>query len=80
MGASAVAEEIGHAYEDLYLWCNFAARASLVSQARPTSASKRGKGLVNCTVQCAGTRLVYAVHQTLPSLAEVGLACETRAG
>ena len=22
-------------------------------------------------------RLVYAVHQTLPSLAEVGLACET---
>ena len=29
------------------------------------------------TVQCAGTRLVYAVHQTLPSLAEVGLACET---
>ena len=29
------------------------------------------------TVQCGGTRLVYAVHQTLPSLAEVGLACET---
>ena len=29
-------------------------------------------------MQCAGTRLVYAVHQTLPSLAEVGLACETR--
>ena len=24
------------------------------------------------------TRLVYAVHQTLPSLAEVGLACKTR--
>ena len=30
------------------------------------------------TVQCGGTRLVYAVHQTLPSLAEVGLACETK--
>ena len=30
-----------------------------------------------CTVQCAGTRLVYAVHQILPSLPEVGLACET---
>ena len=29
------------------------------------------------TVQCGGTRLVYAVHQTLPSLVEVGLACET---
>ena len=25
----------------------------------------------------SGTRLEYAVHQTLPSLAEVGLACET---
>ena len=25
-----------------------------------------------------GNGLVYAVHQTLPSLAEVGLACETR--
>ena len=30
-----------------------------------------------CTVQCGGTRLVYAVHQTLPSFAEVGRACET---
>ena len=25
----------------------------------------------------SGTQLVYAVHQTLPFLAEVGLACET---
>ena len=25
-----------------------------------------------------GTQLVYTVHQTLPSLAEVGLACEIR--
>ena len=32
------------------------------------------------TVQCGGTRLVYTVHQTLPSLAEVGLACKTRVG
>ena len=29
-------------------------------------------------VSKGGTRLVYAVHQTLPSLAEVGLACKTR--
>ena len=29
---------------------------------------------LDCTVWCSGTRLVYAVHQTLP---QVSLACET---
>ena len=33
-----------------------------------------------CYLIGAGIRLVYAVHQTLPSLAEVGLACETNKG
>ena len=33
---------------------------------------------VHCTVR--RDKLVYAVHQTLPFLAQVGLACETRPG
>ena len=36
--------------------------------------------VIGRTVQRTGTRLVYAVHQMLPSLAEVGLACKTRSG
>ena len=31
-------------------------------------------------IQCGGTRLVYAVHQTIPFLVEVSLACKTTSG
>ena len=34
-------------------------------------------GYVIQLIAFGGTRLVYALHQTLPSLGEVGVACKT---